>query len=148
MKARLPDAGYYLGSYYSPGIGTHYIDWRLVGATFNPARPAMLLVDTTPGHRTRLAGFSYWVRSDGPPAGFDGDGDVWHNHRGLCFVDAVMTRENVADPSDCEGDWIDGADLWMLHVWIVPGYENLDGVFAPTNPELCPARKGPDVIWC
>ena len=145
---RLPDAGYYLGSYYSQGVGTHFIDWRLVGMPFDPARPAMLLVDSTPGHTTRLAGFSYWVRSNGPPAGFDGDADVWHNHRGMCFVNAVMTRENVVDPADCQGQWIDGADLWMLHVWVVPGYDNPDGVFAPTNPKVCPPRIGPDAGWC
>jgi hypothetical protein len=148
QKARLSRAGYYVGSYYSRGVGTHYIDWRRVGAPFDVARPAMLLVDTTPAHTRRLAGFSYWVRSDGPPAGFVGDGDVWHNHRGLCFVAAVLTRENVADPSDCEGEWVDGVDLWMLHAWVVPGYGNPDGVFDPTNRRLCPPRSGIDAGWC
>src|SRR5262245_51596680 len=148
QEVRLSGAGYYLGSYYSPGIGTHYIDWRRVGQPFDPAGPSMLLVDATPNHTRHLAGFSYWVRSNGPPKGFDGDGDMWHQHRGLCFIDAVMTRESVANPSDCEGDWIDGGDLWMLHVWVVPGYENADGVFAPTNPKLCPPRVGPDAAWC
>jgi hypothetical protein len=147
-QARLSNVGYYLGSYYSPGIGTHYIDWRLVGDSFDPTRPSMLLVDTTPGHRRRLAGFSYWVRSVDPPEGFEGDADVWHNHRGLCFVDGVLTREDVRTPAQCAGEWVDGHDLWMLHAWVVPGYENADGVFAPTNRQLCPRRTGVDALFC
>ena len=40
--------------------------------TGDPAHPAMLLIDATPGHVVRLAGFSYWVRSRTAPAGFAG----------------------------------------------------------------------------
>ena len=147
-QPRLSRAGYHVGSYYSPGVGTHYIDWRLVGDRFDPARPAMLLVDTTPGHPRQLAGFSYWVRSDGPPEGFAGDGDEWHVHRDMCFVEGVETREGVSDPADCEGEVVAGGELWMLHAWVVPDYENPDGVFAPTNPKLCPPRTGVDAGWC
>src|SRR5262245_42550696 len=119
--SRLSDAGYYLGSYYSAGVGTHYLDWRLVGAKFDPARPAMLPVDSPPTRALRLAGFSYWVRSAGPPEGFAGDADVWHQHRGLCFVDAIMVRADVRRPSSCDGDWIDGGNPRTLHVWCVGG---------------------------
>ena len=147
-EERLADVGYHVGSYWSPGVGTHYIDWRLVGKPFDPARPAMLLIDTTPGHRRRLAGFSYWVGGNRPPAGFSGDADEWHNHRGLCFIDAILFAEGVPDPASCEGLWIGGEDLWMLHAWVAPSYENLDGVFSPRNTKLCPARSGFDAAWC
>lgn len=146
--AHLETAGYYLGSYFVPGVGVHYIDWRRVGAPFDPARPAMLLVDATRGHRVRLAGFSYWVRSATPPAGFDGDADVWHQHRGLCFVDGLLTSDGVASTDGCDGTWLNGRGLWMLHVWVVPGYPNDDGVFAETNAALCPPRTGPETSWC
>ena len=146
---RLSDAEYYLGSYWSRGVGTHYINWKLVGQEFDPATPAMLLVDTTPGHRRRLAGFSYWVSSDdGPPEGFAGDADEWHSHRGLCFIEGVLESEQVEDPAACAGAWIDGTGLWMLHAWVVPGFTNPDGLFAPVNPRLCPPRRGPDIAWC
>jgi hypothetical protein len=144
----LESAGYYLGSYDVPGIGVHYIDWHRVSRMFDPAHPAMLLVDAAPGHAVRLAGFSYWVRSTRPPAGFDGVRDVWHQHRGLCFVNGLLERDGVRAASGCAGTWLNGGDLWMLHVWIVPGYENDAGMFAPTNRALCPARVGPESSWC
>jgi hypothetical protein len=146
--AHLESAGYYLGSYFVPGVGVHYIDWRRVGTAFDPAHPAMLLIDATPGHQLRLAGFSYWVRSPTPPAGFDGDADVWHQHRGMCFVDGMLASDGVRSANECDGTWLNGRDLWMLHVWVVPGYPNDDGVFAETNDALCPARVGPESSWC
>ena len=128
---QLADADYYVGSYYSAGVGSHYINWPLLDEPFKPDAPTMVLVDTTPGHIPRLAGFSYWVRSATAPEGFAGDADQWHAHRGMCFIDDVLTHEDVPSPSECAGTWLDGRDLWMLHAWVVPGYENPDGVFAP-----------------
>jgi hypothetical protein len=148
---RLPHlerAGYYLGSYFVPGVGGHYIDWHLVGARFDPTRPAMLLIDDTPGHVPRLAGFSYWVRSATPPAGFAGDTDQWHRHFGLCFAGGILAREGVPTAAQCAGTWMNGSDLWMLHAWVVPGYENTAGVFAPRNLDLCPARIGNENTFC
>jgi hypothetical protein len=148
VEDRLGDAGYYVNSYYAAGVGSHYIDWPLVDLPFTPETPAMVLVDTTPGHIPRLAGFAYWVRSPAAPQGFAGDADVWHSHRGLCFQDEVLTQEEVPTPAACAGTWIDGGDLWMLHAWVVPGYENPDGVFTPVNPKLCPPRRGTDAVSC
>ena len=145
---RLDDADYYVSSYYAAGVGSHYINWPLLDMPFRPDAPTMVLVDTTPGHIPRLAGFSYWVRSSTAPAGFAGDADQWHAHRGMCFIDDVLADEDVAAPSECEGTWLDGRDLWMLHAWVVPGFENHDGVFAPLNPKLCPPRKGSDAVAC
>jgi hypothetical protein len=144
----LEDAGYYFGSNDVAGVGAHYIDWHLVGQRFDPAHPAMLLIDSTPGHVVRLAGFSYWVRSARAPEGFAGGGDQWHQHRGLCFVGGVLDEENVPDAAHCAGVWLNGGDLWMLHVWLLPGYENPAGLFAPRNTDLCPARVGPEIDWC
>jgi hypothetical protein len=145
---RLDRAGYHVGSYYAAGIGSHYINWPQLERPFAPDAPTMLLVDTTPGHIPRLAGFSYWVRSVEPPAGFSGDFDHWHVHRGLCFIDDVLTQEDVPSPDGCRGTWLDGSDLWMLHVWVVPGYDNPDGMFAPVNPKLCPPHRANDGVSC
>jgi hypothetical protein len=147
-ERRLDDAGYYVSSYYAAGVGSHYISWPLLEEPFRPEAPTMVLVDTTPGHIPRLAGFSYWVRNATAPEGFVGDADRWHAHQGMCFVDDVLVDEDVPSPSQCAGTWLDGRDLWMLHAWVVPGYENPDGVFAPVNTKLCPPRKGSDAVSC
>jgi hypothetical protein len=142
-------AGYRQASAQAPGIGTHWIRWDLVEVPFDPARPSMLLYDQSARGDGRLAGFSYWVRSAAAPDGFAGPNDHWHRHHGLCFVDGWLDREDVPTPEACAGEWLDGADLWMLHAWVVPGLENRWGRFAPRHPELCPPRTAtPDILSC
>jgi len=135
-------AGYVQSSPQAAGVGTHWINWQLVDAPFDPARPSMLLFDERPGRDDRLAGFSYWTRDPtGPPEGFAGDGDVWHGHVGLCFVDGWLFREGIPSADGCSGDWLDGTDLWMLHAWVVPGFGNPAGDFAGRHDGLCPADR-------
>ena len=77
------------------------------------------------------------MKSDGPPDGFAGELDVWHRHRGVCFRDGQIMDEN-RQPDECPGhDWFNGEDLWMLHAWVVPGVENVYGIFHNVNPLLC-----------
>ena len=143
-------AGYAQASSPSAGTGAHWVRWSLVDAPFDPAAPSMLLFDQQEGRPRRLAGFSYWVRSEGaPPEGFAGPNDRWHRHRGMCFVDGWLDREDVS-AHDCPDDvWVSGESLWMLHAWVVPDRPNRWGRFAPTNPDLCPPRASvPDVTSC
>jgi len=146
----LASAGYYLGSYPSPGVGLHYINWHLVDERFDPSHPEMLLIDNTPGRtpHPRLAGFSYLVASDRPPEGFAGSADHWHQHSGMCYEAGIETRDGVARAADCPGTFVPGGTLWMLHAWVVPGYPPDINLFDPTNSRLCPPRKGPDAGWC
>ena len=132
-------AGYQKAAAELPGIGAHYVNWDLVDEPFDPARPSMLLYDESAVRPTRLAGFSYWVRSpDVAPEGFAGDADHWHMHHGLCFEDGMLRDESVVDPADCRGDWLAGTDLWMGHAWVNPEVANPWGRFAPRNPAVCP----------
>ena len=147
-KLATPDqamaAGYQKAGAEVPGIGAHYVRWDLVDEPFDPARPSMLLYDESEVRPTRLAGFSYWVISEGaPPEGFAGAVDQWHQHHGLCFVDGMLRDEGVADPADCDGDWLAGTDLWMGHAWVNPDLPNPWGRFAPRNPAMCPAASEP-----
>jgi hypothetical protein len=143
-------AGYVQSSLQLPAIGTHWIKWSLVDAPFDPARPSMLLFDESALHPTRLAGLSYWVRSDTAPEGFTGPNDVWHRHSGLCFEDGWLARENVPSSAGCAGQWLNGSDLWMLHVWVAPDVTNAAGLFAARNNALCPPDRQqlPDVLKC
>jgi hypothetical protein len=64
-------------------------------------------------------------------------------------VDGWLRTENVAQRSDCPDTWIDGSDLWMLHAWVVPGFENRWGPFSDIHPALCGRKPGqPDILSC
>jgi hypothetical protein len=149
--ARAAAAGYVQSSPQAPGVGTHWIDWTAIDVPFDPARPSMLLFDERPGRTPRLVGFSYWTRSTpGPPDGYAGPNDGWHQHVGLCFVDGWLFRESMASRDDCGGDWLNGTDLWMLHAWVVPGLPNPDGRFAGRHEALCPGdnERIADALTC
>jgi len=143
----LAAAGYVQAAVQGAGVGVHYVDWALVDRPFDPARPAMVLVDERAG-RHDLVGFSYWIHA-AEPDGFAGPNDVWHQHTNLCIVNGWVDREMAATAADCAGDFLGGADLWMLHAWVVPGHENRWGPFATFLPSMCPATAGsPDVGRC
>ncbi len=131
-------AGYLPISPYVDGVGSHWTNWSLVDQPFDVERPSQLLFEEiTWGAGPELVAFSYWVLSEDAPEGFVGDGDQWHRHLGLCFEDGQLTTQNNPDATTCNGDWISGDDIWMVHAWIVPGMENRFGVFHSTNPRLC-----------
>jgi hypothetical protein len=142
-------AGYVPASPFKSGVGSHWIKWSLVGRPFDPAAPGMLLFEGLPRRAVRLVGFSYWVGSETTPEGFAGPNDRWHRHSGLCFDrDGWLVDENVHTRSPCKGYWLNGRNLWMLHAWVVPDFPNRYGVFAPTNPDLCPPPTVPDIFQC
>ena len=146
--AKANAAGYVVASTNAAGVGVHFVKWSLIDKPFDPTTPSMLLFDLRPDPPV-LVGFSYWVHSTGVPAGFAGDNDHWHQHSGLCIVNGWVDRENVAGPSLCAGAYLGGSDLWMLHAWVVPGYENRWGEFADTNPLLCPpVNATADIARC
>ena len=62
--AELAAAGYVQAAVQGAGVGVHYVDWTLVDRPFDPARPAMVLVDERDG-RHDLVGFSYWIHATG-----------------------------------------------------------------------------------
>jgi hypothetical protein len=142
-------AGYVRSANFDQGTGTHYTNWGLVDAPFDPTRPSMLLYGPRLGE-TQLVGFSYWVRTSEPsgPAGFSGSADHWHRHYGMCFDGAgLLQREDVRSPRLCAGTYLNGDDMWMLHAWVVPGSPNAWGMFAALNPQLC-SRLVADLARC
>ncbi len=135
-------AGYMKSTPYVPCIGAHYTNTGLV-ARFDPAAPSELLYDgTTPD--AKIVGLSYLVfHKGGAPEGFAGPNDVWHQHTfngGLCINGAgvVVGAENTT-PEQCTargGHKVPLKDIWMVHDWVVPGFECSWGVFAGECPEL------------
>jgi hypothetical protein len=140
--------GYVLATAPSPGIGTHWVRWSQILEPFTPGNPSMVLFDHSKSHPV-LVGYSYAVQSASEPEGFTGKADMWHRHAGLCVaLSGWVIRERSAGPDECDGSFIAGGDFWMLHAWIVPGWDNRDGMFAPANPKLCPKDTGPDFLRC
>ena len=135
-------AGYRKSTPYIPCIGAHYTNIGLV-ARFDPSLPSELLFDGT-APESKLVGLSYLVyHPGGAPEGFAGPNDVWHQHNangGLCFdrTGLVLAAED-SSAEQCRalgGFKRELTDVWMLHDWIVPGWECSWGVFAPECPEL------------
>jgi len=133
--------GYHKSTPYIPCIGAHYTNPSLVGR-YDPSAPSELLFDGTDLH-SKLVGLSYLVyHPGGAPEGFAGPNDIWHQHNsngGLCLQDGVVIAGESVSAERCAA--LGGAkrpliDIWMLHDWIVPGWECSWGVFAAECPEL------------
>jgi hypothetical protein len=132
-------AGYRMVVPYVPLIGAHYLRLQFMIGSFAVDRPAMILYDGTRPD-SRVVGLSYYVTSPTEPAGFAGPDDRWHRHIGLCidhrFV--VVGGEGLTE-SQCEalgGRKANGVNGWMVHAWVVPGWESPDGVFSAEHRSL------------
>jgi len=130
--------GYTLITGYLPLIGAHYIKWDLMDASFAPAEPEMLLYDGTAPEST-IVGLSYYLFDDVEPSPFVGGNDHWHQHIGLCIKDGVVVGGEDTTPADCAsrgGAKAGVTNGWMVHAWVVPGWDSPQGVFSPEHPGL------------
>jgi hypothetical protein len=134
-------AGYMMNTVYVPCIGAHYTNTRYAGA-FDVDNPSELLYDGT-NPDSKIVGLSYLVfHLNGPPEGFAGPNDHWHQHNlngGLCMKGGVVIGSERMSPQQCEangGRKVPLDNIWMVHDWVVPGFECSWGVFAGECPEL------------
>lgn len=113
---------------------------------FDPTRPEFLQYGGT-GPGARLVGMSWYVRTDDglPPEGFPGDNDWWHRHHRLCHsvdqfrvIGEDLTDEQCANRG---GVNLHLDDYWMVHAWIVDGWQTEVDVF--TNHHPCLLSTGP-----
>ncbi len=138
--AEAEEAGYRAVTTYLPLIGAHYMKFTTVDGTFDIAQPEMLLYDGTK-QSSRIVGLSYYVQADDAPQGFAGPNDHWHRHIGLCIDtdNPFVIGDEQTTEAECRrrgGVKADGADGWMVHAWIVPGWESPAGVFSAENAQL------------
>jgi hypothetical protein len=131
-------AGYRMVTPYLPLIGAHYIRWDLMDGTFDLSNPEMLLYDgTLPS--SKIVGLSYYLFSDKEPDVFAGPNDHWHQHIGLCLKDNVVIGAESMSAATCAslgGTKAEAANGWMIHAWVVPGWESPEGVFSPEHAGL------------
>jgi len=144
-------AGYRRAGPYSPGLGTHYITTSGPALNFDGVvdnedlrHPLSIIYDGSEPD-SPVAGFMYYATTSTAPVGFAGENDVWHYHESVCikYVNGEIESPFGADLpvtdaqcGDVGGFMIDSTQ-YMVHVWSVPGYDNVDGgVFAEVNPAL------------
>jgi len=139
--AKAEAAGYMQSTVYVPCIGAHYSKLSLA-TRFDPAAPSELLFDGTKPS-SKIVGLSYLVwHPGGPPDGFAGPNDHWHQHNangGLCLKGGLVVGGEDTTAADCSargGVKTILSDVWMVHAWIVPGWECSWGVFSGECPEL------------
>lgn len=88
--------------------------------------------------------YALWPDDGREPGGFTGGDDVWHLHTGTCRVELGASSEAwipLDEPQTgarCArvGGELDPTTVWMLRVWVVPGWENPAGTFAHEHPAL------------
>ena len=132
--------GYVMVVPYVPLIGAHYMKFSLVDRKFDPEYPEMLLYDGTNAD-SQIVGLSYYVASTDEPEGFAGPNDHWHRHIGLCIDPEriVVIGGEKTTPEECAamgGVKADGSRFWMVHAWVVPGWDSPDGVFSAEHRGL------------
>lgn len=144
-------AGYKKAGPYSPGLGAHYTK-----STMAELNPSGVMTDEALRHPlsllyfgnepdSELVGYMYYSISAVEPVGFVGTNDVWHSHTNICLkngpdgVDAPFGADLQATPEQCAqvGGYMLKQTQWMIHVWTVPGWDNLSGgVFQEENNKL------------
>lgn len=140
-------AGFYRAGRFVPGAGAHYVSGA--GGLSGPgpvdvAKPMALIYDGT-SPTSRVVGLMYYaIGEDGEPDGFAGPNDHWHRHRGICIkggddgLEIPLPVDADATEADCDavGGRLIEETAWMLHAWVVPGWESPGGVFSHANANL------------
>jgi hypothetical protein len=74
------------------------------------------------------------------PEGFAGPNDHWHRHSGVCQKAGKVIFPVDADVTEAQctakGGSYMATTTWMVHAWVVPGWESSAGVFSHENPNL------------
>jgi hypothetical protein len=136
-------AGLLQAGTFSPETGAHYINLSGALGKFDPANPGSYIYDGT-SPTSKLIGLMYLSSSPTAPEGFAGPNDHWHRHFNTCVIfsgDKIkvpFAADSDVKKSQC--DTVHGTFLvrttWMVHAWVVPGWESPSGVFAHDNANV------------
>ncbi len=126
---------------YAAGMGTHHVrgGFTSIDGTFKGWEPEYLMYDGN-GPGAELTGMAWWVQSaDGPPAGFRGDNDWWHQHPNVCLTQNYTWIGQNMSKQQCDarnGIHLPNDDWWMSHAWIMPDWQQQFDVFQNHHPCL------------
>jgi len=140
-------AGWRRAGPFAPGLGAHYFKYSGDNGSgyvpngamtdANVLKPASLIYDGTKP-TSRIAGLMYLGSGLGFPEGFAGGNDIWHYHTDVCIVmkngtiDTPFGADTTVTKPMCDGvgGFLDNRTPYMLHAWVVPGYDSPQGVFS------------------
>jgi hypothetical protein len=133
-------AGYRRITPYVPCIAAHYIKGGELTNPFDPARPEIVLYEGT-APDSKIVGLSYlqFAGKESPPEGFAGPNDPWHVHEQLCLGGGGVLGDESTTEEECAargGRIAKLGNLWMNHMWNVPGWESRWGLFSSEHPDL------------
>jgi hypothetical protein len=136
-------AGFILAGGFSPLTGAHYIDLGHVAGSFDAADPGTYIYDGTKP-TSPIIGLMYTGSNALPPEGFAGPNDHWHRHSNTCVlfkptgISVPFPADSSVTQSQC--DAVHGMfmrrTIWMVHAWVVPGWESPSGVFSHDNSDV------------
>ena len=93
---------------------------------------------------SRIVGLMYLSLNGQIPEGFAGPNDHWHRHQNVCVKYGAAQIE-IPFPADSDvtsamcssvGGRLLVLTTWMVHAWVVPGWESPQGVFSHANPNV------------
>lgn len=140
-------AGYRLAGGFAPGSGAHFVAISAAGLSsgggpVDPERVNSLIYDGT-SPTSRIVGLMYYAMGSSPE-GFAGPNDHWHRHSNVC-INYSATGIDVPFPADADvteaqctkaGGSLLKTTGYMVHAWVVPGWESPLGVFSHDNPNV------------
>jgi hypothetical protein len=139
-------AGYKLAGGFAPGSGAHYVAVSAAGlggaGPVDPERVNSLIYEGT-NPTSKIVGLMYYSIG-AAPEGFAGPNDHWHRHSNVC-VNFTATGIDVPFPADADitaaqctkaGGSLMETTGYMVHAWVVPGWESPLGVFSHDNPNV------------
>jgi hypothetical protein len=147
-------AGWFRAGPFAPGLGAHFFKWSGTGGSGFVAAgpltnaeimsPASLIYDGTQP-TSRVAGLMYLTGGNFYPSGFAGPNDIWHYHTNVCIInrpgggiDTPFGADTTVTKAMCDSvrGGLETRTPWMLHVWVVPGYDSPEGIFSHDNEAI------------
>jgi hypothetical protein len=149
-------AGMILAGGMAPGVGAHYqaigntpfAGFTTDNAPFDPSKPASWIYSST-ADNAPVVGIMYESLEQNAPAGFVGPNDHWHQHSNVCVqyaggkIGVPFAADQNVTPQECKDvhGFFMKKTVWMVHAWVVPGWESPQGVFSHDNLHLyCPGN--------
>ena len=126
---------------FSPQTGAHFIKLNALGS-FDPSDPSSYIYDGI-SPTSKVVGLMYLSLSTAPPEGFAGPNDHWHRHTNTCVIFGAQIKIPFAADSSVTLEQCNAQHgtfmretAWMVHAWVVPGWESPRGVFSHENTNV------------